>query len=387
MKLVCILSRFPFPLDKGDKLRAYYQLKDLSKNNDIYLFCLNPEDVKTSDLDELKSFCKEVHVHQIPSWKQKLKAFFALFGSRPIQVAMFYSSVIKRKLNKELDRIQPDHIFCQLIRTTEYVKDRFDTQKTIDYMDALSTGMQRMSSESKFPMKQLYALEGRRLTKYENVIFDYFDQHTIISEQDRDLIYHPKRKTIRVIRNGVDIHQLRHLDVPKKYDLVFHGNMNYPPNVTSAIYIANQILPAGEKNGLKLTVLLSGTTPHVKVQELANDQVTIGGWVNDLREAYCSANIFIAPMLINTGLQNKILEAMSLEVPCVISSMANNAIGAVENEHVLIANSPEEYIQKIEWIYDNPEESAEMIRKARLFIEENYSWEQNNRRLEQLLKS
>ncbi len=387
MKLVCILSRFPLPLDKGDKLRAYYQVKDLAQNHDVYLFCLNPSEVDDAHMADLKSFCKEVHVYKIQAWKQKLKAFVSLFGSRPIQVAMFFSSAVKRRLHKELDRIEPDHIFCQLIRTTEYVKDRFKTRKTIDYMDALSTGMHRMSSESKFPMKQLYALEGKRLTKYENVIFDYFDQHSIISEQDRELIYHPKRKSIAVIRNGVDIHKLRHLDVPKIHDLVFHGNMNYPPNVTSAIYIAKEILPKALEQNLKLKVLLSGTNPHPKVQELASDQVQIGGWVNDLREAYCSAKIFIAPMLINTGLQNKILEAMSLEVPCVISSMANNAIGAIENEHLLIANTPEEYVDRIQWIFDNPEEADKMVKRARLFIEQNYSWEQNNKLLEQLLKS
>ena len=385
MKLVVVLSRFPYPLDKGDKLRAYYQIKDLSKSFDIYLCCIASEAVSESDKRALEPFCKEIHVFRIGKAQRMLKAGMALFSSQPIQVRMFYSRRIQQQLSKLIKRIQPDQLYCQLVRTAEYIKHQYSIPKTIDYMDALSTGMRRMSSESGFPMRQIYQLEAKRLVKYENLIFDYFDHHTIISDQDKALIYHPDRKKIAVIPNGVDLEKLQPKDVEKTHDLVFHGNMSYPPNVHSAIYIAEQILPACANLGLSPKAMLSGINPHNKVQALASEQVTVPGWVDDLRDAFCSAHIFVAPMLINTGLQNKILEAMSLGIPCISTSMANNAIGARPDHEIVIADTPEEFARAIQDLLDHPEKRSELAARAREFVKNRYAWEANNARLKELL--
>ncbi len=387
MKLFVILPRFPYPLDKGDKLRAYHQIKDLSKQHEIYLFCLNESNVEKADLEHIQSFCKEVHIHYVSSVMQKIKAFFSLFSYKPIQVAMFYSSSFKRLIHRKINELKPGHLYCQLIRTSEYIKDIHGIKKTIDYMDALSTGMMRISGENGFPMNRIYKIESKRLLSYENLIYDYFDHHTIISEQDQDLIYHEKRKHIKVIRNGVDIENLTAIDIPKKYDLVFHGNMNYPPNVTSAIYIVEEILPACRQLGFTPSVLISGANPHPKLQELASDKVHIAGWVDDIRESYCSARIFVAPMLINTGLQNKILESMSLRVPCISSRMANNAIKAIDGKHLLIASKPEEFAKKIQHLLENEHQAKRLAEEARKFVEENYTWEANNAKLNALISS
>ena len=387
MKLFVLLSRFPYPLDKGDKLRAFHQIKDLSEQHEIHLCCVVDRHPSEADLDVIKQYCTQVHCFKIPSYLKTLKAGLALFGKRPLQVGMFYSLGIKRKINKLIQEINPDHIYCQLIRTSEYVKEQFGIPKTIDYMDALSTGMLRMSSESRFPFKQIYRLEAKRLTQYENLIFDYFDHHLIISEQDRDLIYHPNRKDIKIIANGVDLEAFTSLDVPKSYDLVFHGNMSYPPNIKSAEFICQQILPLAKEQGHVYQVLISGTQPHAKVLALKSDQVTISGWVDDVRSSYCSAQIFLAPMLINTGLQNKILEAMALGIPCISSPMANNAIGAKANLEIVIANSAADYISQIDRLLNDSVFYQKISENGKLFVQNNYSWRAKNTELNDLLNS
>jgi glycosyltransferase involved in cell wall biosynthesis len=133
--------------------------------------------------------------------------------------------------------------------------------------------------------------------------------------------------------------------------------------------------------------LISGANPHPKLQELASDKVYIAGWVDDIRESYCSARIFIAPMLINTGLQNKILESMSLRVPCISSRMANNAIKAMDGKHLLIASKPEEFAKKIQHLLENEHQAKRLAEEARKFVEENYTWEANNAKLNALISS
>src|SRR5690606_27620540 len=191
----------------------------------------------------IKNMVEDVHIFRIGRLAQFFKAFLSLFSSQPIQARMFYSRRVHRKFNAVINSLKPDHIYCQLIRTTEYVKSEHNIRKTMDYMDALSTGMMRMSADSGFFMKRIYKIESKRLARYENLIFDYYDHHTIISQQDKNLIYHPERKKIHVIPNGVNIDELVPVDIEVKYDIVFHGNMNYPPNVASALYIGNKIKP------------------------------------------------------------------------------------------------------------------------------------------------
>ena len=65
MKLIYLTSRFPYPINKGDKLRSYHQIKQLSSSCDIYLISLSDKLVKSSDVEQLKNYCKEIYIYQI----------------------------------------------------------------------------------------------------------------------------------------------------------------------------------------------------------------------------------------------------------------------------------------------------------------------------------
>src|SRR5690606_13350183 len=169
-----------------------------------------------------------------------------------------------------------------------------------------------------------------------------------------------------------------------KYDIVFHGNMNYPPNVASALYIGNKIKPLLND---QIRILLSGTSPHPSVIALNSEQIIVSGWVDDIRKSYNSAKIFVAPILINTGLQNKILEAMCLGVPCITTTMANNAIGAIPDEQIIIADNPESFAKKIEMLLIDEVMRERLSINARQFVLDKYNWHEINDKLSALFMS
>ncbi|MEQ8522968.1 MAG: hypothetical protein RIC15_12540, partial [Vicingaceae bacterium] len=143
-KVLFILSRFPFPLIKGDKLRAYYQIRELSKTCDVYLFALSDQRVSPADREALEPYCAGIKIFRL-RWIEVLSSliFHFLFSFKPVQVGYFYNSRTRKKMLKELRSLKVDHVFCQLIRTSEYGKYIDNIPKTLDYMDALSAGMQR----------------------------------------------------------------------------------------------------------------------------------------------------------------------------------------------------------------------------------------------------
>ncbi len=389
MKLVVLLSRFPYPLEKGDKLRAYHQLKALSKQHAITLCALSDVEVKDEWKKEIETFCEKVYVFRLNKPLIYLNTLKQSFTQKPYQVGYFYQSSIQKKIKRIILAEQPDHIYCQLIRTTEYVKNIHSIPKTIDYMDALGKGMLRRAEISKGLRKRLFLIEGKRLSTYENRIFDYFNHHTIISEQDRKYINHPLNEKIAVIENGIAADFSNYSKKTEKaYDLIFTGNMNYPPNVECACFIVNEVLPLVKAKKPEATLLLSGANPHPRILELANTTgVTVSGWVDDIRDSYAQGRIFVAPLFIGTGLQNKLLEAMAMGLPCITTSLANNALKATDQKSILIANTAEAFAENIVYLLEHPEKIEELAAAAKQFIGTHFDWEQSVEKLVQLMAS
>ena len=161
MKLFVITSRIPFPLDKGDKLRIYHQMKSLAIANEIHLcalqfpFSKNAEHAKK----ELKEFCTEVHYVKLSFLQIIVSLVRSIFTKTPFQTALFTTYGAKKEVNHLIKSIKPKHIYCQLTRAAEYV--RFENyQKTLDYMDVFSKGMERRAAKAPFYSKWLYQWEA-----------------------------------------------------------------------------------------------------------------------------------------------------------------------------------------------------------------------------------
>ena len=385
MKIFVLVSRVPYPLDKGDKLRAYHQVKYLAQKHEVFLCCLDDANTSQKNIDHLREFCQHVEVLKLNKFLIYLNMFRALFSGLPFQVWYFYQAKAYFKIRNYLKQFEPDHIYAQLIRTTEYVKNEHGVRKTLDYQDAFSKGIERRIDKAGW-LKPLFQSEARRLVKYENLMFDYFENKTIITEQDRALIYHQNRNQISIIPNGIDTTYFQPVSSEKKYELVFVGNMSYAPNIESAIYLANEVLVQLHQTHPNAKLLIAGASPSKEVKALASSTVTVSGWMEDIRSAYASGKIFIAPMTIGTGLQNKLLEAMAMGIPCVTSTLANNALEATHNKDLLICTSTDSYVSQINRLLSDPSFYQEIADNGQNFVHSKFSWQHANAKLTELIE-
>jgi glycosyltransferase involved in cell wall biosynthesis len=236
-------------------------------------------------------------------------------------------------------------------------------------------------------MRQFITTEQLRLTNYEHGIFDKFRHKIIISKQDRDWIPHTENNKIEVVANGVDTNFYIRSTTDKKYDLLFVGNLSYPPNILAVQYAAKEIMPLFKEEGKQTKLLIAGATPTSETTSLASEQIIISGWVDDVRTVFNESRIMIAPMLISIGLQNKILQGMAMEIPCVISSFANNALGATPEEEVLIADTPREYYNQIERLLNDEDLRSRITENARKFVVKNFNWDENTQKITEMILS
>lgn len=377
MELIFLTTRFPYPLNKGDKLRAYHQIKELSKNSDIHLISLSDQKISKSELEELEKLCKSINIFYLKKYRIFINLIRGLFNNKPFQVNYFFSNSIKKKIHSLINTIKPDHIFCQLIRNAWYLKDEYEYPKTLDYMDALSKGMERRIEGSGWK-KFLFKIEYERLKQFENLSYEFFDNHIIISKADQDYIPHEKKSKIKIIPNGIDTDFFKKKNIKPEYDLVFVGNLSYAPNVDVIEHIHNDLLEKLIEIKPDIKILISGSNPSKKTLRYANKHIKIQEWIPDIRDAYNNGKIFIAPMRIGTGLQNKLLEAMSLQLPCITTNLANMGLGAEHNKELFIAENDQDFINVIKKLLENQESRAIIGKNARAFVKRKFNWEKTS---------
>jgi len=360
----------------------FHQLRFLSKLHEIFLVAIAHEEVDSEHFTKVKEVVSELKLFTIKKPKQIPGLCKAVFTKTPFQVALYYTPSIAREIQKIAQDFQPDHVYCQLTRMAEYAKG-LPFPKTLDYMDALGVGMERRAEVVAGPISWLYKWEANRLKSYEKSIYTYFDHHTVISHQDKVHIQTPVKNEIEVVPNGIDTDFFRPMDVQKSYDIGFVGNMGYPPNVDAAEYLINTLKPRLHPD---LTYQIAGARPDKRVKLLKSRNVTITGWVDDVRMAYASCKVFVAPLWSGTGQQNKILEAMAMGIPCVTSASVNNAIGATHEKEILVADAEIEFVRSINRLLNDQKLYMDMKENALMFVRSGYSWKQSVEKLTRLFE-
>ena len=161
MKIAIITSRFPYPIEKGDKLRIYHQIKHLSKEHEIHLYSLSHQTINYSKIVELEKYCKTINIYKLGYFKTIIELIKNIFKKTPFQVAYFYNKSVKKKMEKEITEIQPNKIYYQLIRTAPYYISKY--YSLMDFMDAFSLNYSR-KIKNKNPIRNYFLkIETERL--------------------------------------------------------------------------------------------------------------------------------------------------------------------------------------------------------------------------------
>lgn len=451
-------------------------MRELSRaGHEIALIALAETPVSTDFLDALKPFCTRVYALKLS--KTAILGNILrniLSGPRlPFQVAYFFNSAIYTQIKGIISDEKPEHIYCHLVRMSEYVKDE-NVPKTLDFMDAFGAGTERRADIAPSFLRFLWRFEAKLMLNYEKNIASYFSNLTIISEQDRARLPIIANK-ISVVGNGVDVDffnlinykkQLKinsdksikkgnqtikdaeifsqkinsviernnklikdnkkAVDIQKKiiklvedykkceelisrlkkdmgeleqlnnaitdnstdnkpYDICFVGNLGYYSNVEAVRFLIKNILPLLKKEKPDIKILLAGARPTAEIQSFANENVTVVGWIDDIREAYASSKMLVAPLMHGIGQQNKILEAMAMRVPVVSTSRVNNAIGANPESEILVADTEGSFAEQILKLLQDIDLQTLMSKNGRAFVEKNYSWQGATRELIRLI--
>ena len=121
-------------------------------------------------------------------------------------------------------------------------------------------------------------------------------------------------------------------------------------------------------------VCLTITGDHANLPLPSTENVTLTGFVDDIRPLIASSWISLAPIQVGGGTRLKILEAMALRTPVVATSKGAEGLDATPGEHLLIADTPEAFAATTVRLLREPELRQYLADNAYQLVSQKYDW-------------
>jgi sugar transferase (PEP-CTERM/EpsH1 system associated) len=395
-ELLYLVHRFPYPPNKGDKIRSYHLLKHLSKNFRVHLGTFVDDEKDLEYVDTVKALCDEACFIRLRPISARLRSLKGLISSEPLTLPYYADSQLQDWVNRVLERRSIKNILIFSSAMAQYVRDAKGATRVIDFVDIDSDKWKQYSLTASWPMKWVYARESRLLLNYERQIAKDFDSATFVSDAEAGLFRQlgPEAATkISHFNNGVDAD---YFSPENSYSdpyprgitpLVFTGAMDYWANANAVEWFARGVLPLIRPSLPEVQFYIVGSRPTPAVRSLANlPGVTVTGSVPDVRPYLAYAELAVAPLRIARGVQNKVLEAMAMEKAVVVSSQAAKGISAIPGHEFLVADNESEFADRIITLTQaEPKLKRSIGEAARARILKTYNWETNLARITSLL--
>ncbi len=391
MKILFLTSRLPYPANRGDKLRTFNFLSHLAKKHSLTLVSFIESEKQLPYVEELKKYCK-VEVVKLSCWESYLNCLLKIFSSKPLQVSYYKSQKMQDKIRQILKREKFDAAYAHLFRMAPYLENITGVKRVLDLCDAVSLHMKRTLKFNRGILWPVYLSEYFRIKKYEKAIIKKFDETTLISEKDKEEILgkNTEAANIHIVPNGVDYEYFKPMpidnhEIPR---VAFLGYLSTFYNLDAVRYFYREIFPLIKERVPQIKFSIIGANCPAELKKIAREDNAVELFcdVKDTRPFLNQSLLFVCPLRIGSGAQNKILEAMSMGLPVVTTSIGYSGIGALKDREIVVVDEPRAFAERIIDLINDGQLRNEISLNARRFIENNYRWEDSISKIENLLQ-
>jgi len=395
MRILFLAPRFPYPPLKGDQVRAYNQIRHLSRNHEIGLVALTDQPVTQNEREEVEKYCDVIEIVKTTKWRALFRAAVGFFIKKDsVNESYFSSPNFSVAIERVVSQLPPDVVHVQLVRLTRYAREVVDVGRSIDFIDALSLNLKRRVERAAPPISWFWREEMGRVRRLEEETLQQFESAFVTSAVDRahlcvDASASDCQGKVHVIPNGVDLDQFAFGPQSKRESntILFTGNMSYKPNIDAVKYFVNHIFGKIRAEREDVRFQIAGAKPTATVRALARtDGVEVLGFVSSIADTLHRATLAVCPLQSGAGIQNKVLEAMATGTPVVSTSLAVAGVeGAKPGKHFVLADAKKAFSTAVLQLLDDEERRASMAAAGREFVESEYRWSATVDQMEALL--
>ena len=168
--------------------------------------------------------------------------------------------------------------------------------------------------------------------------------------------------------------------------IVFSGNMDFPPNYESAIWLIDSIFPLVLKRIPSARLVIAGANPVPALKRRENGQVEITGFVEDLAGLISASSLYIAPMVSGSGFKNKVMEAIVSGTYVVSTPMGVEFLSASVRSLLSVASTAPELAGLVVDALENPRPTQERLENLQSIVNEEFSWQRSAEKLASVLR-
>ncbi len=390
--ILYLVHRIPYPPNKGDKIRSFHFLKALAEHYHVYLGAFIDDEEDWQYTEHLKSYCSDSLCLALKPSTAKVKSLTGLLTKQALSLPYYQNQTMQYWVDEIIAsrNIEKVVIFSSVM--AQFVLHKNNVDMIVDFVDVDSDKWQQYAQKKRWPESWIYHRESRRLLDFEKKVTEKAKISFFVSQQEAELF---KRlapavsNKVTAINNGVDAAyfspQSGLLSPYKDHEkaIVFTGAMDYWPNVDAVVWFAQQVFPEICRQHPQTAFYIVGSKPTKEVQALeTQDNIVVTGRVEDIRPYLAFAMFAVAPLRIARGIQNKVLEAMSMEKTVLATSAAMEGISGYEQQDVIMTDDAGQLADKACQLLSQPQIQSS---KNRAFVKAQFSWNSSGKQLAQLI--
>jgi len=391
MRILFLAHRIPYPPDKGEKIRAFHELKFLGARHTVDLYCFADSEAEASQQTALREHCRSIYVEARSRATIAEGAIRSLLRGEPLSCGFFFSRKFQAEVLRAMAGEVYDVIFVYCSSMAQYIPLPLSTPVVMDFVDIDSAKWSQYAKKSRPPLSWIYEREASLLGAFEEKWARLSRSTMVTTAKEAALLRGEGIPPVEVVCNGVEMPNAQAVELAQEIRglqpyVLFVGTMDYRPNADAVEFFAEDILPRIREKHPELKFVIVGRNPTRRVRQLGKKPgVVVIGTVPRVDEYLAGCTAVVSPFRIAQGIQNKLLEALAANKPIVSTAGPAEAIAAKHGETLLIADNPEDFAKSVIALLEDPT-LRERFSKGAEFVRKNFSWQENLNHLERLLQ-
>lgn len=361
-----ILFITPSPPNNLNRIRSKNIIISLSRlGHEITLVTLVKRKEEIASLRLIRKHVVDLIWIKQPIWLSIIQCLIGLFLPIPLRVSYCYSY----KLHKELKKQKYQNfnlVYIKRLRMVQYLKRlrNRNNKMFLDLTDSMTKYYYRLKQVSR-GFKKLLAIEEYIKHKiYEPKICNKYKNIIMCSEEEINYLvskFGCNKDNFKVLENGVNLEEWsnkQEIRIGNLNNLIFWGVMNAETNILSCRFFIKKVMPL-LLSTFSFTVI--GPKPSKSLIKYQSDKIKFKGYIEDIKSNLSNIGIFVCPIVSGAGAKNKIIQAALMNLPIVTTTLGAEGLNIKLKEKFFIANTPKEFVNKINSIVNFKENKLKII--------------------------